>query len=104
MSRLIDADALIADLKYDVELDARALDSMDSVGKDWETIWFDKNYKQNTIGLLQHAPTIEPEPCDLCSNLEKGDTLYQSSDWDGGIGFDYIWNIQYCPKCGRRLE
>lgn len=46
----------------------------------------------------------QPEPCELCSNLEKGDTLYQSSDWDGGIGFDYIWDIQYCPKCGRRLE
>lgn len=45
----------------------------------------------------------QPEPCDLCSNLEKGDTLYQSSDWDGGIGFDYIRDIQYCPKCGRRL-
>lgn len=46
----------------------------------------------------------QPEPCELCSNLEKGDTLYQSSDWDGGIGFDYIRDIQYCPKCGRRLE
>lgn len=46
----------------------------------------------------------QKEPCDLCPNLEKGDTLYQSSDWDGGIGFDYIWDIQYCPKCGRRLK
>lgn len=45
----------------------------------------------------------QPAPCDLCSNLEKGDTLYQYSDWDGGIGFDYIRDIQYCPKCGRRL-
>ena len=48
--------------------------------------------------------SAQPEPCDLCSNLEKGDTLYQSSDWDGGIGFDYIRDIQFCPKCGRRLE
>ena len=46
----------------------------------------------------------QPEPCDLCSNLEKGDTLYQYSDWDGGIGFDYIRDIQFCPKCGRRLK
>lgn len=50
------------------------------------------------------SPPAQPEPCDLCSNLEKGDTLYQSSDWDGGIGFDYIRDIQFCPKCGRRLE
>lgn len=49
-------------------------------------------------------PSAQPEPCELCSNLEKGDTLYQYSDWDGGIGFDYIRDIQFCPKCGRRLK
>ena len=45
------------------------------------------------------------EGCDLCRDdrLEKGDTLYQSSDWDGGIGFDYIIDIRFCPKCGREL-
>ena len=45
------------------------------------------------------------EGCDLCRDdrLEKGDTLYQSSDWDGGIGFDYIGDIRFCPKCGREL-
>jgi len=35
--------------------------------------------------------------------LESGDTLYISADWDGGIGFDYIRNIQYCPVCGKKL-
>lgn len=53
---------------------------------------------------LSDLPPAQPEPCDLCSNLEKGDTLYQYSDWDGGIGFDYIRDIQFCPKCGRRLN
>lgn len=45
------------------------------------------------------------EMCDLCrdSGLEEGDTLYKSSDWDGGIGFDYIRDIRFCPKCGREL-
>lgn len=43
------------------------------------------------------------KPCEVCDYLEDGDTLYKSSDWDGGIGFDYIRDIRYCPKCGRRL-
>lgn len=41
--------------------------------------------------------------CRLCKELEPGDTLYQSSSWDGGIGFDYINDIQYCPICGAKL-
>ena len=56
------------------------------------------------MAYIDELPSAQSEPCDLCSNLEKGDTLYQSSDWDGGIGFDYIRDIQFCPKCGRRLE
>lgn len=35
--------------------------------------------------------------------LEKGDTLYISADWDGGIGFDYIRDIKFCPVCGKEL-
>lgn len=41
--------------------------------------------------------------CRICENLEPGDTLYQSSSWDGGIVFDYINDIQYCPVCGAKL-
>ena len=41
--------------------------------------------------------------CYICENLEAGDTLYASSDWDGGLGLDYIRDIQYCPVCGRKL-
>ena len=48
--------------------------------------------------------TEQPNSCELCENLEYGDTLYMSSDWDGGIGFDYIRDIKFCPKCGRRLN
>ena len=42
--------------------------------------------------------------CSFCTNHEKGDTLYEMSDWDGGIGFDYIHNIKYCPLCGKELR
>ena len=55
------------------------------------------------IDVIIAVPSAQSEPCDLCSNLEKGDTLYQYSDWDGGIGFDYIHNIKFCPMCGRML-
>ena len=35
--------------------------------------------------------------------LEKGDTLYVERSWDGGIEFNYISNIKYCPVCGKEL-
>lgn len=42
--------------------------------------------------------------CDACGDLEAGDTLYAMSSWDGGLGFDYIRSIRFCPVCGRRLK
>lgn len=47
---------------------------------------------------------VKEEKC-VCKDrgLERGDTLYISADWDGGIGFDYIHNIQFCPVCGKEL-
>ena len=56
--RLIDADALIEDLKYDVELDAVALDSMETVGDERRKIQDDKDFKQNCIFWIEDAPTI----------------------------------------------
>lgn len=41
--------------------------------------------------------------CEFCRRHEQGDILYDWSDWDGGIGFDYISNIKFCPICGREL-
>ena len=58
--RLIDADALIEDLKYDVELDAVALDSMEIVGDERRKIQDDKDFKQNCILWIENAPTIIP--------------------------------------------
>lgn len=43
------------------------------------------------------------QECTVCRDLESGDTLYALSDWDGGIGFDYIRGVRHCPVCGRRL-
>ena len=50
------------------------------------------------------CPPAQPAVCNVCTNLLEGDTLYRMSDWDGGIGFDYIRNIQFCPICGRKLS
>ena len=49
---------------------------------------------------------VKPKQCDFCKwhDLEAGDTLYINEDWDGGVGFAYIRDIQYCPKCGRKLD
>lgn len=48
--------------------------------------------------------TVKEGECNFCMNHFKGDTLYESSDWDGGIGFDYIRDIKYCPICGKELQ
>ena len=56
--RLIDADAMIEDLKYDVELDAVALDSTEIVGDERRKIQDDKDFKQNCIFWIENAPTI----------------------------------------------
>lgn len=58
--RLIDADALIEDLKYDVELDAVALDSMEIVGDERRKIQDEKDFKQNCIFWIENATTIIP--------------------------------------------
>ena len=50
------------------------------------------------------------EVCWLCNNgekyatLEYGDTLYIRSSWDGGILFDYIEPVKFCPLCGTELK
>lgn len=76
---------------------------------------FHKINEDDIMAYIDAAPTIEAkdagfeqpeqkEPCWACEGLEDGDTLYAHSDWDGGIGFDYIRDIKYCPVCGRRLN
>ena len=35
--------------------------------------------------------------------LERGDTLYVERSWDGGIEFNYIQPIKFCPVCGKEL-
>lgn len=47
----------------------------------------------------------ETKKCPCCDyhGLESGDTLYIDASWDGGVGFDYIRDIRFCPICGKEL-
>lgn len=53
---------------------------------------------------------VEEKVCWLCNNgkkyatLEYGDTLYVRSSWDGGISFDYVEPVKFCPLCGTELK
>ena len=40
--------------------------------------------------------------CEM-ENLEQNDNLYKMIDFDGGFGFDIIFDIKYCPVCGKLL-
>ena len=41
--------------------------------------------------------------CYWCEQLEEGDTLYYYHSDDTGACYDYINDVKYCPKCGKRL-
>lgn len=60
MSRYTDVDAIIEDLRYDIELDARTLDDLDFAdAKERELVQLDKVIKQNAISILEQTPTAD---------------------------------------------
>lgn len=72
MTRLIDADALIEDLTYDVELDSRSLNDMDFVGAERNHIEIERYCKQNAIDLIRNAETVEAIPISFIEGLIEG--------------------------------
>lgn len=42
--------------------------------------------------------------CDFCKGHYDGDTLFDGTDWDTGVGFEFIRNIHFCPLCGKQLR
>lgn len=68
---------------------------------------YEKGYEDGKKDADRSAPKTYKEwvelECKFCRSHERGDTLYESADWDCGIGFDYIRDIKFCPLCGREL-
>ena len=61
--------------------------------------------QENIIKMLEaNKWHYDKKFCVFCSSHEDGDTLYDMSDWDGGIEFNYIRDIHYCPICGKKLK
>ena len=71
MSKLIDADALIADLEYDIAIDEDILSYVGTVGTERTTTQFDKDCKQNTIDLLMRQPAIKTKQIKYFDEDEK---------------------------------
>lgn len=113
MVRLIDADALISDLKYDVELNARLLEDTNTVGFYRELCWTDKAHKENTIQFLKDAPTVDAAsikhgkwiPCMKdsrgCADMFQCSECKRYSYYAYGVKcLDY----EYCPYCGAKMD
>lgn len=107
--RLIDADALIDDLKHDVVMDQDSLDYEELTDSNREKIQFDKDCKQNAIDLLQNAPTIEPRKKGkwIPQNLNKSDGMisiavyYYPKCSVCGANANYT---NFCPNCGAEMR
>ena len=64
-----------------------------------------KNNSKNTYTeQLAVLPPAKRHTCKFCEQHEKGDVLYECNGWDGGVSYDFIENIQYCPICGSELR
>lgn len=61
-------------------------------------------YKSPCSECNEYSQWEKKLPCKVCKSLESGNMLYQLSDWDGGIGFEYIHGIRFCPVCGRKIQ
>ena len=101
MPRNIDADAIIEDLRYDIELDARTLDDLDFAdAKERELVQLDKDIKQNIISILEQTPTA-----DVRENVHahwEGDG--QCSNCKDYPLARYMRNPNFCPNCGARMD
>ena len=103
--RLIDVDALIADLEYDVELDTRALDCLDNESRR-DIIQFDKDCKQNAIDLLRKAPTAQREQCEWIPkemDFVPYGLMVECSKCGRLELVDNALYYKYCPNCGRKV-
>lgn len=65
---------------------------------------YDMGYDTGKKDGESNAAIINSNYCEFCANHCKGDKLYEDSSYDGGIRFDYIRDIKFCPLCGKELQ
>ena len=70
MSRLIDVDALISDLEYDIKMDQDSLDYEDLSDVNRKLIQNDKDCKQNAVYILKNTPTVDAVPVVRCKDCK----------------------------------
>lgn len=100
MSRYKDADAMIRELKRQYMFLFGTDEIPNGIGM------FIENFPTANVRETDAPKTYSEQlnlDCEFCRCHEQGDTLYDWSDWDGGVGFDYIRDIKFCPICGREL-
>ena len=110
MSRLIDADALIADLKHDIEIDQDCLDHEELTDINRKHIQYDKDCKQNAIDFVTHTPTIEERKTGkwiLHPEQEKnifGVKTIECSECGDKCLVQFVEKEKYCRNCGAKME
>lgn len=76
-----------------------------NVGKlDVKCINCDSYFNYDELNQKGGKNQMELKLCPFCEAHEDGDRLYEASDWDGGVGYDYVDNIHFCPLCGAKLK
>lgn len=116
MNELIRKQDALNALNEQIEQCNKALSSFDISAKDKYAVEAERASLKAYREQLENLPSAQPErkapmsykeqlslDCSFCRQHECGDTLYESANWDGGVGFDYIRNIRFCPICGRKL-
>lgn len=90
--RLIDADKLIEDLEYDIELDDRALDDTDLLlGRDRENVQFDKDCKQNAVDMLKNESAVNAIPISFIQ--ERINSLQELAEYEFEANGGYIGKV-----------
>lgn len=74
-----------------------------SAGRVFEAYLFDDAVTDNKNEDFAEKRENENK-CYWCENLENGDKLTFVRDWDGGTYNEIIYDIQFCPVCGKALK
>lgn len=96
MSRLIDADALISDLEYDIKIDQDSLDYEDLSDVNLKLIQNDKDCKQNAVDILKSTPTVDAIPVVRCKDCKH----YELDSWAKVNGIPLIVAHHICKRWG----